>query len=383
MAALRWRNAVVLAKIEASEGVDASPSASTDAVLVENFSISFNPNVIRTNEVTGSLDGRGAIIGGMTVGFSFDVFLRGSGAAGIAPEWGKLLKACGWAETLTASAVPASAEACGAGGTTTTATLGASASSTANAYRGMPIDFSGAVEGSSFITAYTASKVATLADTMGGAIDATTSYQIPANVLYGPASTSIPSLTFYVYHDGLLYKFLGSRGKNAFQLQSGGPGKIRFEFRCMYGGKSDAAVPTPVYDATRPPIWKNGVASIDRLAAAMSSLSVDSGCELVNPQTINAAEGFDPAIIVSRNMTGSMDPLETLVATRDIMADFRAGTSRIVHARCGSTVGNRIGLTIPAALYTNATPQDQNGLQSVNTAFDCTGQDAGAFLALY
>src|SRR5690606_5618307 len=123
------------------------PSASTDAVLVENFSISFNPNVIRTNEVTGSLDGRGSIIGGMTVGFNFDAYLKGSGAAGTAPEWGKLLKACGWAETLTASAVPAAPEACAAGGTTTTATLGASASSTADAYRGMPIDFSGAVAG--------------------------------------------------------------------------------------------------------------------------------------------------------------------------------------------------------------------------------------------
>lgn len=381
--ALRFKNAVVLAKIESSEGVDASPSATTDAVLVENFSISFNPNVVRTNEIGGSLDGRGAIIGGMTVGFNFEVYLKGSGSAGVAPEWGKLLKACGWAETLTATAVPAAPEACGAGGSTTAAELGTSASGTANAYRGMPIDFTGTVSGLSFITNYTSGKVATLTDTMGGAIAATTNYQIPANVLYTPASASIPTLTFYVYADGLLYKFVGARGRNSFELAAGGPGKVRFDFRCLFGGKSDASVPIAVYDATRPPVWKGGVASIDRLAAAMSSVSVDTGVELVSPQTIGSTEGFEPAIIVRRAMTGKMNPLETLVATRDVMADFRSGTTRIVHARCGSTVGNRIGLTIPAALYTNANPQDQQGLLAVGADFDCTGQDAGAFLCLY
>jgi len=65
--ALRSRNAALLAKIETTEGVDASPVAGTDAVLVENPQISFNPNTVQTNEVTGSLDGRGPITGGMTV----------------------------------------------------------------------------------------------------------------------------------------------------------------------------------------------------------------------------------------------------------------------------------------------------------------------------
>ena len=57
--ALRSGNAVVLAKVEPTAGVDSSPVAGTDAVLVENPTIRFKPNVGQINEVTGSLDGRG------------------------------------------------------------------------------------------------------------------------------------------------------------------------------------------------------------------------------------------------------------------------------------------------------------------------------------
>ena len=121
MPALRTRNTVVLAKIEGTEGVDAAPVAGTDAVLVESPRINVKPVVITTNEVTSSLDDFGAIVGGMTVEISFDCYLKGSAAAGTAPEWGKLLKACRFAETITATAVPAAPEACAAGGSTTTA----------------------------------------------------------------------------------------------------------------------------------------------------------------------------------------------------------------------------------------------------------------------
>src|SRR5690606_2333639 len=196
--ALRTRNAVVLAKIEPTPGTDASPSAESDAVLVENPRWTPTASLVQTNEVTGSLDQLGSIVGGMRVAVEFDVLMRGSGAAGTAPEWGRLLKACGWAESVTAAAVPAAPEALAAGASQTEATLGTSASSTAHAYRGMPIVFSEGVSGTSFIAAYSAAKLATLTDDLGGTLDAGTDYQISANVLYAPASTSIPALTIHV-----------------------------------------------------------------------------------------------------------------------------------------------------------------------------------------
>lgn len=397
--ALRTRNAVLLFKIESTPGTENVPSASTDAVLIEvtGNPITFNPNNITPNEATGSLDNKAPIVGGMTAQIDFSVFLKGSGVAGTAPEFGDLLRACGWTETLVAATVPAgAAEALAAGGSTTTAVLGASAVGTAQLYRGMPLTLSGAVpssglaNGLTFISDYTAGKTATLVETLGGALVATTNYLVEKNVRYQPGSSSIPSGTLYLYMDGLLYKFVGTRGNSAISLASGQAGKINFRMMGQFLTKTDAAVPTATFDSARPPIWRAAAAAspvaaalVNRLAAAIATLSLDSGNQVIFPDNPNAQEGYDPAEIVSRNMTGSMDPLETLVATRDIMTDFRAGTQRILHARYGGTAGNRVALTIPAAQYTNQSPGDRSGLLTVGVPFAATGPDAGAALTFF
>ena len=383
--ALRTRNAVVLTKIETTPGTDASPSAGSDAVLVENPRWTPTASLVQTNEVTGSLDQPGSIVGGMRVTFEFDVLMRGSGAAGTAPEWGKLLKACGWGETVTASAVPAAAEALAAGASQTEATLGTSASSTANAYRGMPILFSGGASGTAFIAAFRAAKLATLTDDMGGPLDAGTDYQIPANVVYGPASTSIPALTMYVFQDGLRARFVGCRGNMQLRAETGAIGRFTFRFEGIYVDLTDVAVPTATYDdvAIRPPVVRNGAFKIERVARAISQLSLDAGNSLTMPANPNAAEGFDHAEITARNLTGSVDPMTVLVATQDTMAAFKAGTKQILHERWGSTAGNRIAVTIPAGLYTGRTQGDREGLATEELPFEATGRDAGAFICVW
>ena len=182
----------------------------------------------------------------------------------------------------------------------------------------------------------------------------------------------------------MLYKVVGARGNATLKLQSGNIGRISFTFTGMFVSKTDASVPTGlVYDATRPPVWKGGKALVNRVVSAMASLSIEFGNQMTNPDNPNAAEGFDPSIITARNMTGSCDPLETLVATRDSMAALRAGAQQIIHASYGQVAGNRIGLTIPAGFYTNLQPGDRNGLLTNTHQFACTGQDAGAFICLH
>ena len=383
--ALRDQNSLILTKVESTPGTaESSLSASTDAVRAENCQIAPQPNVVQTNEYTGSLDGAGPIIGGMPMQISFDVYLKGSGTAATAPEWGKLMKACGWAETITSTAVPSSPEACGAGGSTTTAELGSSASTTAQAYRGMPINFSSGVTLSTFITNYTTGKIATLADTASGTINAGSNYQIPVNVLYKPASSGFSALTIWIYKDGLLWKFSGCRGNVALSLPANGPGKLTFTFTGRFVSKSDASVPaSPTFDTTRPPIWYNGKFKYNRVASGIASLSLDGGVSVVLPDNPNDTEGFDLGELVSRRMTGSMDPLETLVATRDMFTDFRAGTSRILLASLGSAAGNRVGLTIPAAVATQNTPGNRAGIATTGATYEATGADAGAFLTIY
>lgn len=389
MAVLRSRRGAVLAKVETTEGTDAVPTTA-NAMLVENPRLTFDNQLVTTNEMTGSLDPRAPIVGGLRCSLAFDLYLKGSGTPGTAPEFGDLFKACGWEEVVTAAAIPTTAEAAAAGGTSQV-TLSTGATAQAQAYRGMPLLLSvnPATPKRTFISNYTSGKVATLTDVFSPALSVTTEYQVPANVLYRPTSdeTLIESLTQYVYMDGVLYKILGARGTFTLAMVAGQPGKFSFTFTGMYGGKSDAAVPAiGAFDSTRPPIWRDpsgdqsGHFAIDRTEAALRQLGFDNGNSLVYPDNPNALEGFDPSVITARRMTGSMDPLATLVATRDLMTDFRIGTQRLLHARCGTVAGNRFGMVIPAAHPEQYAPGDRDGLQTEEVRFFCSGEDAGAFL---
>jgi hypothetical protein len=383
MPTLLSRKAALLFKIESTEGVDAAPAAGTDGILVENCRITLNPNIVETNEVTPSLDPFDPIVGGMSASIEFDVYMKGSGSAVTPPEYGDLLKCCGYAEWIVGPTPGGGPEVCGAGASTVQATLGASASTSSQQYRGMPVNFTGAVTLNTFIWDYSAAKVAKLTDTASANITNTTSWQIPANVTYVPASNVLSSGTIHYFNDGLRYVFLGNRGTVAFNIVSGGPAKASFRFMGMFSSKTDVALPAVTYDVTRPPIWKGGSCTIDSAQAAAGTLNLDTGNQLVMPDNPNALEGFDPAIITLRQLRGSINPKETLVATRNIMADFRSQTKRPIHAKLGITAGNRIGFTIPAALYLNETYGDNNGYRIVDVPFDMTGQDSGMVICSF
>lgn len=386
--ALRTRNAALLAKIESSEGVAETPSGSADAILVEAPVFRHEINLVQTDEVTGSLDPFSDIPAGIRGMLEFRLYLKGSGTPETAPDWGVLLKACGFAETVTGTAVPASAEACGAGGSTTTAQLGSSAGTTAQQYRGMPVTLSGEVAGSSFISNYTTGKVATLTDTFA-AIDADTSYQIPKNVLYKPSSSAASSLTMELYRDGLKFVLLGARGSFSLELAAGGVAVATFRFMGMVGTHTDTSVPSTTYDATRPPVIRGGnsaVAKLARTAFSARAITFDLGNTMEFPPNANATQGFDPPLITRRKMTGQLDPNMTLLATRDLFAGLQAATEYILHTRFGGTAGNRLGFTFPSIQLTQHNPGDRNGIATEEIAFNAVAsanQDAGLFICQY
>ena len=464
--ALRTRNAAILFKAESVEGSFEAPSAASDGVLVEAPDVQLNPQNVDTNEVTGSLDGRGPIVGGLQAKISFPVYLKGTGMPGVAPEFGDMLRACGWAETITrtdivAGTIAAAAggqftdsanglaaltigtafhvsgfaaagnngefrvtasavgsitvtkadgsapglitEAAGAGitirrgiagvaataGTTTGFTAQAPWAAVAQLYRGMPVLIGGnpASPMSAFISDYSVARLAALTDLFGSALSAASEVSIPANVLYAPASVAIPSGSMEVYRDGVVYRFKGCRGNVSFEFPAAGAPRARFEFTGLYDSKADAAVPAVTYDSTRPGTFRNSRMLVNRAPAALQSISLDSGAELQYPPNPNQSEGFDPPTHTRRNMVGSMDPNETLIATRDLMADFRAGTERILHARVlgglAATAGSRVGLTVPAAFFTGYRPGDRNGIATEELPFHAKGQDSGAFLCFW
>lgn len=393
MAQLRSRNAALLSKIESPAGAYIAMSASADGILVRAPQIKFNQQNVNTDEVTGSLDGRGPIIGGTQCEISFGAYLKGSGTAGVAPEWGKLMKGCGWAETATASAVPASPENL-TGGTTTGATLSTGASATAQAYRGMPIAISGgtgavaAANGTYFVSDYTTGKVATLSQVAGSGTAGTGNlWQVPANVLYVPGSTSIPSLSMRLYMDGRYWDFYGCQGTVTFELTAAGACLANFTFSGLYYATGDASVPAVTYDGTRPGTFRSSRMLVDRAAVSLQTLRLDTGNKMAFPENPNTAEGFDPPLITARDMQGMIDPHMTLQATRDILTRMRAGNSPFIILATieggAASTGNRIALTIPSALATSYEPGDRNGLATEGMPFFPKGQDSGAMLCVF
>lgn len=119
MGSIRSRNGAFLLRLEDAEGVFQAPNASTDGILVERPTISFSPQNTDTDEVTGSLDGRGPIVGGIQVQIGFDFYVKGSGVPGVSAEWNDVMKISGWAETVTSTSITGTTFAADAGGNIT------------------------------------------------------------------------------------------------------------------------------------------------------------------------------------------------------------------------------------------------------------------------
>jgi len=101
--ALLTRKRLLLAKAEATYGTDSSP-AGTDAVLVRELEITpLQSDTVERELIRPYLGASQTLLANTRVEITFQVELAGSGAAGTAPRFGSILKACGFSETVVSS----------------------------------------------------------------------------------------------------------------------------------------------------------------------------------------------------------------------------------------------------------------------------------------
>lgn len=93
------KRAQIALLVEGTEGT-AETLAGANAILVMNPKFTPNRKVYDRENVAASLSPFAAIPGEYSATIEFDVELKGSGTAGTAPEFGKALLGCGFAETL-------------------------------------------------------------------------------------------------------------------------------------------------------------------------------------------------------------------------------------------------------------------------------------------
>jgi hypothetical protein len=94
--------ALVLAKIETVYGTDPTPTGAANAILCGNVEYDVTEAKLERNNIKTSFGAKRFVVVGEGQKLSFEVEIKGSGAAGTAPELGTLLRACGF--TMTTSA---------------------------------------------------------------------------------------------------------------------------------------------------------------------------------------------------------------------------------------------------------------------------------------
>lgn len=367
---LYMRNAVVLAKIETTEGVDASPTGGSNAILVSDMSLEpLAGSEVSLSYIKQAFGASPSIRVEDYTTCSFTIDVAGSGAAGTAPAWGPLLRACGFAQTLTASAVTGTASA----GASSSITLASGA--TDDMYVGATISITGGTGSgqSRVITNYVAStKVATVHKAWDTAPGATSVYSISANATYTPVSSGFETLTIYYNVNGVRHKLTGAKGSVSFTMSANERPAMKFNFTGVFNTVVDASEATANFSAFQvpPPITStNTIASIagkltDGSASGvqLQSWSLDMANAVKHRQLVGSAG----VILTDRAPAGSVSLEATTVAFKDWFEYVRTSSTDPMFIENGTVAGNIVNIYAPKLQLTAPTYADSDGITMFN-----------------
>lgn len=382
-AVIRPGNGLLLIALQPDEDTIVVPSASTDVIPCEIDSVDYNGpyKTEAANEANGTFAAGAPLVIGQPATFSFKSRLKGAGigvtyTASVKPPLHAPLQACGWLGAFTAAVAAASLAA----GTTSSGTLGTGFAATDQLYRGQPLVLTGAPAAGRrpLITKYSAAKVALLSDLYGSVLTTGNTAALPANWTYAPTSpfdassraTMHPAATIYWYEDGTLYEFAKCRGTVDYDGSSARPGFATFNFTGIFVGKSDAAVPAVTnYPGHSAPLLLQGsaaapAAQVNGRSLPISKWSLKNGGQIESPEDPNTQIGFGAGQIADRMYVLELDPLSTLVAARNVLADIAAFSQYSAALQFGAAIGNSVSLLLPVAQPTDVAPGMRGKLRS-------------------
>jgi hypothetical protein len=376
---LLTRRTAILAKTESQYATDAAPDGS-DAILIRNLDVTpLEADVVSRDLIRPYLGNYDQLLAQTRVSLSFEVEMAGSGAAGTAPRFSSLLRACGMSQTITAAAITGTAQAGAAG----SITLAAGSSSVSNIYNGMIITItSGTGNGHvGVITGYNGTtKVATVqASTATFVPGAGSAYSIAPSVGYKPVSSAFDSATIYVYVGGdVLHKMTGCRGTFSLNAAVGEIPVISFQMVGVYNAPTDTAAPAVTYtNQATPLVFKAGNASAFSLldfSACLQSLSFDIANETVFRELVGCTKNI---AITNRAPAGECVIEAPRMAQKDYFAIANDDTNGKISFLHGTTAGNRVTMTAPKVDITNPAYSDQDGIQMLTVPYVAIPTDAG------
>ena len=365
---LAQRKRVILVKLEPTYGSDSAPVAA-DAVLCSNLDITpLDGSAVERDFIRPYFGVSGSIRVENFASLSFESEIAGSGAAGTAPDWGALLKAANFSETLTAAPITGTAQA---GGTTTTIKLAAGASAVDDFYTGMTVSITAGTGNGQVgeIIGYVGStKVATIAKAWAAGPDGTSSYSIGANVVYLPNSnfgtaTANTSASIYFNVDGVRHVLLGARGTVSFDLSAKTLPKMKWKFIGLLGTISDQALPSADFTGWQTPVTVSTANTTDinllgYTGAVVQTLNFDMANDVKYRQLI----GSEWVLIGDRKPMGNVSIEATLVATKDWWTVAKTAATGAFCVKHGQTAGNIVGFTAPKVQLKDPKYSDSDGV---------------------
>lgn len=362
-------NSSVGVVVETTAGVFSAPGAA-DLLQVSNLKVAVNGLIVDINEYTGSIHKPGPVVLGRTIDVSMTLYLRGPGGTAVPAAGafvpGRLLRAAAFAEVIQSAAIPVAPEALAAG-TTTMATLGASAAATQDLYKGLAVALFGLgatmPKNLTMIRAYSAAKVALLAEVAASALN-TTNYQLPKQLAYQLSPSSVvPTLSISVW--------LGTR-----RFDCSGMAVSSFKLNLPTASRTAQALPsiditlsgTLVSDYDDTPLivtpglaippFRDGKLWIAGVAMGGSTLTVNFNATAAYPPDPNKPDGNSVAQMASTKRVASLTLNQVLKATQDFQAIALAQATQAIMAMYGTGTGNFFGVIITDARFNYRSPDN-------------------------
>lgn len=365
---------VILIGIESTNGQDPGLTAAANAIEVEEPSWSHEGAQLIDRPVSRpSLAKLQKIYGGSLKSVNFKVPIKGSGTAGTAQDSSPILRACGLAETVN-------------GGTSVVYKPASSSLESVSVYYyedGLLHKIHGAVASSAELAFDAQGRLMLDVTLVGHMMTYGTAQSATATTVVISANASAVDDTY----NGQYVEIISGTGSGADRVAitdytgatktvtvaswpNGTPDNT--SVYVIHGGPIDVALPSPTLDATVPLAVKGLPITVGSYSPTIASMTVSLGLQTAMPADVASPDGIGTIQIVGREITGSIDPEATVIATKDWEQDWKDGDSYALDTgTLGPTSGNRWRLQLADIYPTEIGKGDRDGVGTREVGFGC------------
>lgn len=362
---LLTRKRVILAKLESSYGTDPTP-ANTDAILLRN--LNFQPmqaDIVSRDLIRSYLGNSEQLVATKYCQVDFEVELAGSGAIGVAPAYGSLLRAAGFAQAVNTVSVSSMTRS---GSTATVNTASAH-----NVVVGDVIKIAGANEsaynGNQTVTAVVDSDTFEFTVSGSPSSPATGTITAGASTTYTPVSSSFESVTLYFNVDGVRHKMFGAFGNVEFTINARQIPVMKFTMTGLYDAPADSAIPSADYSSFIQPKVANNTNTPTFSLFSYSAVLENFNINMNNDINYRHLIGSEKVLILDRKPSGTFVFEAPAIATKDFFAAAVAGTTGALSFVHGTVGGQKVAFSAPAVSLQNPTYQDNNGVHMLSIPY--------------